>query len=707
MPADAPEGLCPRCLGAMHFATETVLPEERPHAALPPLSPEELAPSFPQLEILACLGRGGMGVVYKARQKSLDRLVALKLLAPERVHDAGFAERFAREARALAALNHPNIVTVHDFGEAGGYFYLLMEFVDGVNLREAMKAGRFTPEQALAVVPPICDALQYAHEHGIVHRDIKPENLLLDRAGWLKIGDFGIAKMLGADAEIPAKGVDIGESQPAGTPQYMAPEQKAGSRQADHRADIYSLGVVLYEMLTGELPADKLLPPSRKVHLDVRLDEIVLRALERVPELRYQTALDMRTQLETVAPRPEVGAAGATGSDWRTWSPMQTPLVQEICAHMTEAEKSETTKRGFMFGVWNALTIFGPFFCIMFLPSPLRWIYGAILLVVGLSFYPMWRRMQREFLCSTAWAKQRGIKPEQVELFATTPAQRQLYEAMGFRSVWGQRFVRLSFLGFLGFLGGVGFVEGWERMRGFFGFFGFLGFLGVATIVEFWQRRRAAQRGAVPRHSGCALLAFVVLTGGFLLVALLMATWVLSYHERPTAARAPDLVSDWIPAPPVKGPAASPVEQFDQTPGAGWRALTDQKRYADAASLIESFLVKHPELAAREKANLHFHAAQCLAFDGQAASLESARAHLREARVDPEPSDSPVRWNDYVAATQAFLAGDLPALKAARERIAAGPKVNGAAANLDVVDRMIASFGKSYREAYETTAGQR
>jgi len=273
-------------------------------ASLPPLKPEELAPHFPQLEILQCLGRGGMGVVYKARQKSLNRLVALKLLAPERASDAAFAERFAQEAHALAALNHPNIVAVYDFGQAGGFFFLLMEFVDGVNLRQAMKAGRFTPEQALAIVPPVCEALQYAHEHGIVHRDIKPENLLLDKDGRVKIADFGIAKMLGTDSRL-----GFTESQPVGTPQYMAPEQK-DHRRTDHRADIYSLGVVLYEMLTGELPADRLQPPSRKVQLDVRLDEVVLRALEKAPELRYQTAGEMRTQVETIAYRPPAPPLG-------------------------------------------------------------------------------------------------------------------------------------------------------------------------------------------------------------------------------------------------------------------------------------------------------------------------------------------------------------------------------------------------------------
>ncbi len=294
LPSAATAGLCPRCLMAEAMAPTQV--DGEPVPSKTSLSLEELGPHFPQLEILECLGRGGMGVVYKARQKSLNRVVALKLLAPERVGDPAFAERFTHEAQALAALNHPSIVTIYDFGRAGGFYFLLMEFVDGVNLRQAMKAGRFTPEQALAVVPPVCEALQFAHEHGIVHRDIKPENLLLDKDGRVKIADFGIAKMLHAD------GSDVGfaESQPAGTPQYMAPEQKA-HRRTDHRADIYSLGVVLYELLTGELPADKLQPPSRKVQIDVRLDEIVLRALEKSPELRFQTAADFRTQVETMA----------------------------------------------------------------------------------------------------------------------------------------------------------------------------------------------------------------------------------------------------------------------------------------------------------------------------------------------------------------------------------------------------------------------
>ena len=258
---------------------------------------------FPQLEILECLGRGGMGVVYKARQKSLDRPVALKLLAPERAGDADFAERFAREAQALAALNHPNIVAVHDFGEAGGFYFLLMEFVDGVNLRQLLRTGRLTPQEALSIVPPICEALQCAHDRGIVHRDIKPENLLLDRAGTVKIADFGIARMMGDGTS----GIDQSPGSAAshrtvsaGTPDYAAPEQRGGRQRRPSRGHLFSLGVVLYEMLTGERPNDRIDPPSRRVQVDVRIDEIVLRALETSPELRFATVAEFRTQVDAV-----------------------------------------------------------------------------------------------------------------------------------------------------------------------------------------------------------------------------------------------------------------------------------------------------------------------------------------------------------------------------------------------------------------------
>jgi tRNA A-37 threonylcarbamoyl transferase component Bud32 len=326
--ASAPAGLCPHCLMALNLKTETVFTDDCP-TAQPPLPPDQIAPHFPQLEILECLGRGGMGVVYKARQKTLNRFVALKLLAPERVHDTRFAERFAREAQALAALNHPNIVTIYDFGQAGGFYFLLMEFVDGVNLRQLLRTHKFSPEEALAIVPPLCDALQFAHDRGIVHRDIKPENLLLDKDGRVKVADFGIAKMLGAVSADQTGGPAAPENatQAAlGTPGYSAPEQKTDPRRVDSRADIYSLGVVFYEMLTGELPGKCIEPPSRKVQIDVRLDEVVLRALEKKPEMRYQQASDVKTRVETIAITLDTGAEAKSGkAETEEGKPAQSP----------------------------------------------------------------------------------------------------------------------------------------------------------------------------------------------------------------------------------------------------------------------------------------------------------------------------------------------------------------------------------------------
>jgi serine/threonine protein kinase len=317
---------------AVNLATQTDFSDSGAHgpaaaATLPP-SPEEIARHFPNFEILECLGRGGMGVVYRARQKSLNRLVALKILAPERVKDDAFAKRFVIEAETLAKLSHPNIVTIHDFGQADGLFYLVMEFVDGVTLRQLLGASRLSAREALAIVPQICDALQYAHDAGIVHRDIKPENILLDRRGRVKVADFGLAKLVGTETSLGVPAL-AGSGEPAadrlkpglptltgaqimGTPRYMSPEQAGQPGEVDHRADIFSLGVVLYEMLTGELPGKELQRPSRKVLVDVRLDEVVLRALEQKPELRYQQASEVKTRLETIASTPPGGSGFAS-----------------------------------------------------------------------------------------------------------------------------------------------------------------------------------------------------------------------------------------------------------------------------------------------------------------------------------------------------------------------------------------------------------
>ncbi len=312
VPPTAMGGICPTCMLKVGLAGQTEGPGAGgPHGTkvvMPPLQPSEIAALFPHLEIVEYIGRGGMGVVYKARQPRLNRLVALKILAREREQNERFNERFTREAQVLARLNHPNIVTVYDFGEAGGYCYLLMEFVDGLSLRQLLQTGKMNAEQALTIVPKICEALQYAHEQGVVHRDIKPENILLDKQGRLKIADFGIAKMLGVEG---GDRTLTGAKDIVGTPHYMAPEQIEKPLEVDHRADIYSLGVVFYEMLTGELPLGKFGAPSSRVQMDVRLDEVVLRALEKEPSLRYQQAGQVKTAVETIS--SSAGAARVSG----------------------------------------------------------------------------------------------------------------------------------------------------------------------------------------------------------------------------------------------------------------------------------------------------------------------------------------------------------------------------------------------------------
>jgi len=359
LPVGSPEGLCPACLLRRGLETNTIGPTveataahgSTPHTARwTPPTIDQLAARFSELDIIQLIGRGGMGAVYKAREKALDRMVALKILPPEIGQDPAFAERFAREAQAMARLSHPNIVTIYSFGQRGstsptasdGLYYFIMEYVDGLSLRGLLDAGQaggehsrtIEPKEALAIVPQICDALQYAHDRGIVHRDIKPENILLNRDGQVKIADFGLAKLVGlppADASFPsssgsadetgnqgvpgslrpgapAEDVTRGGEKIMGTPQYMAPEQLDRPAEVDHRADIYSLGVVFYQMLTGELPKggfDKRFePPSHKVQLDVRLDEVVLRALEREPARRYQQVSQVRTEVETIVQTP-------------------------------------------------------------------------------------------------------------------------------------------------------------------------------------------------------------------------------------------------------------------------------------------------------------------------------------------------------------------------------------------------------------------
>ncbi len=291
---------CPRCMAAFLAAGE----EASLSGSL--LKPGEILGGC---LIERVLGQGGMGTVYLATQQSLGRKVALKVLSERISENPAFVRRFDREAAALATLSHPNIVSIIDRGVQDGRYYLVMEYVDGVNLREVLSSRKLDPAQALKIVPSLCEALEYAHGQGIVHRDIKPENLLMTKSGQVKIADFGLARLAqgeGADAERPAI---THTDMVMGTRDYMAPEARLSTKQGDHRMDIYSLGVVFYEMLTGELPIGKFALPSQRVMVDVRLDEVVLRTLEADPARRYQQAGDVGRDVTRIGSEPAPAGA--------------------------------------------------------------------------------------------------------------------------------------------------------------------------------------------------------------------------------------------------------------------------------------------------------------------------------------------------------------------------------------------------------------
>ena len=305
-----PQGMNPADLLRQGMRPDTIGDNARHPFHAPSL--EELAPLFPELDLIELIGEGGMGAVYKARQCALDRLIALKILPEEIGGDTAFSEQFTREAKALAKLNHPNIVSIHEFGLRKELHYIIMEYVDGTNLRTVMEHGLINPKEALAIVPPICDALQYAHDRGIVHRDIKPENILLSREGTVKVADFGLAKLVPGqqtgspgtshEPSPPLETILTRDGKIMGTPAYMAPEQLETPSEVDHRADIYALGVVFYQMRTGKLPEGGISAPDRKPSSDSSLNKIVMKAMAHDPGKRYQQASVMKTGVETLHP---------------------------------------------------------------------------------------------------------------------------------------------------------------------------------------------------------------------------------------------------------------------------------------------------------------------------------------------------------------------------------------------------------------------
>ena len=252
---------------------------------------EELQQLLPAYDVLSFIAKGGMGAVYKAHQKSLERNVAIKILPREFGEDEDFRRRFEDEAKAMAKLNHPNLIGVYDFGEVDHMLYIVMEFVDGKSFHESFHGRAIDEKEVVHLVSGICEGLAHAHEAGILHRDIKPANILLDSKNRPKIGDFGLARLT-EETE--------GESTIYGTPDYIAPEVIKNPGAVDTRSDVFSTGVILYELLTGKLPEKRYIPASQVEDVDPRFDKIVRRATHPSPMLRFADGEAMASDLRTL-----------------------------------------------------------------------------------------------------------------------------------------------------------------------------------------------------------------------------------------------------------------------------------------------------------------------------------------------------------------------------------------------------------------------
>jgi serine/threonine protein kinase len=279
---------------------ETAASPNRPTVMAPHEDPESAtvvraALKVPGYELIHIIGRGGMGEVWRAKQVSLGREVAVKLLKPDLAKDTDFIKRFEKEAAALASLSHANIVQIIDRGQSEGIYFFAMEFVHGRSLRDLMAEHKLSPSDALKIVAQICNAIDYAHDHGVVHRDLKPENIMVSTDGQVKVADFGLAGIRDDKFNVTRSSMTMG------TLNYMAPEQRKDAKGVDGRADLYSLGVMLYELITGEVPVGRFKLPSQKLtHLDARIDDIVAKALEPDPSARYQRASHIQKELEVL-----------------------------------------------------------------------------------------------------------------------------------------------------------------------------------------------------------------------------------------------------------------------------------------------------------------------------------------------------------------------------------------------------------------------
>ena len=267
--------------------------EQEHQSTYQPPTLQDLAHLLPQYEMEGFIAQGGMGAVYLARQPALDRQVAIKVLPAEMGGEIDFAERFQIEARAMAKLQHGNIVSVYDFGITQmGHLFLVMEYIHGDTLHNLIHTGVVTSQHALSYALQLCDALQYAHDHGIIHRDIKPSNVLISSEGRLKVADFGLARPTAAHEQEVMMG----------TPDYAAPEIMQGV-QVDHRADIFAFGVLIYEMLTQKVPKHGKKSASALAGVDVGWDEIITKCTRILSKDRYQNVKEIRVALSIIANR--------------------------------------------------------------------------------------------------------------------------------------------------------------------------------------------------------------------------------------------------------------------------------------------------------------------------------------------------------------------------------------------------------------------
>lgn len=262
-----------------------------------PPDPHDLDPLFAEYEFHSLIAAGGMGAVYAAKQTSLARPVAIKILPRELGENPSYRIQFEAEAKAMARMSHPNLVAVYDFGNTDGLLYIVMELIRGNSLFQVANGKANDPGECIRIAIAVCHGLQHAHENGILHRDIKPSNILLTEDGTPKIADFGLAQPV--DPEHTDHDGDV-----FGTPHYTAPEVIQTPNKIDERSDLFSVGVILHELLTGMVPDADKRPASEIVRCDRRLDPIIRKATHPQPDHRYTSAAEMAAALEEVLSVP-------------------------------------------------------------------------------------------------------------------------------------------------------------------------------------------------------------------------------------------------------------------------------------------------------------------------------------------------------------------------------------------------------------------